>query len=322
MSEFERDVDLVYGDAGSGVTRRRVTVDTIEGQISPDGHVLVERVHGFCHLRRARRSFLMERIVGLSCAETGEIIDDLWSWLENEEGATARNVEPGRTGTDVSRPRPLLGTATRLLIVAAGVFLVVWALRPASSPTGSVAGSSAVSPSLPEEAGRASQAPPTLAEVGKPAREVALVRTIDDFSARYRDAPNEMAQGALRYARAREICSDLKNRTLAKLWAGTVETLSSNNDGRGVLAIRLSSHLVVSTWNNAVSDFVDGTLIDPTSSLGVESASLKQGELVRFGGDFVSGGEDCMTEQSITQGGSMSDPTFTFRFREVTPLDH
>ena len=47
---------------------------------------------------------------------------------------------------------------------------------------------------------------------------------------------------------------------------------------------------------------------------------LKVGETVRFSGTFFAGDTDCFQEQSMTLGGSITDPEFLFRFSRVEPV--
>ncbi len=69
------DVLLCYRDGRRAASERRVTIHRIV--LAPDaaGEWQIERLHGWCHLRRGARIFVFARIEELADAETGEIVD-------------------------------------------------------------------------------------------------------------------------------------------------------------------------------------------------------------------------------------------------------
>ena len=131
-----------------------------------------------------------------------------------------------------------------------------------------------------------------------------------------------MAKGAVRPARATAICSLLRS-AQAKDWIGTVATLSSTNDGKGVLAVQLSDRVTLSTTNNGFSESLSDlkTLIPVGSAVQTQAMALHTGQHVRFSGNFAHSHDDCLEEASLTVDGSMSNPEFLFRFSDVQPAD-
>lgn len=111
-------------------------------------------------------------------------------------------------------------------------------------------------------------------------------------------------------------------------WIGSIEELTTNSDGRGVVSIKiddssaLDADYSIATWNNAVSDFSSKTLIEPSSPLYQKLLALKPGLMVRFSGEFLSAGRNCIQEQSLTLRGSMTAPAFSMRFSDVTSIDY
>ena len=173
-----------------------------------------------------------------------------------------------------------------------------------------------VSPTIPAQDTPAA-APP--AQTGL--TEDRFLAILDQASAAYDASSNDMAKGAARPARARALCAATTGTQISG-WRGTVDTLSSNNAGKGVLTIRLSQHVTVSTTNNAVSDAMGmHTLLEPDSTVFKEAASLKEGQAVVFSGSFAQNDEDCLEEMSLTQEGSMHDPDFLFAFSSVKPAN-
>jgi len=118
-----------------------------------------------------------------------------------------------------------------------------------------------------------------------PNAESLLIVAVEKARAAYGAGANDMARGAARPARAREICAVLSNRRVAN-WVGAIETLSSNSDGLGVLSILIADGISIKTWNNSLSDTAFQTLIDPGSPIFKIAVTLKEGQRVAFGGEF------------------------------------
>jgi hypothetical protein len=116
--------------------------------------------------------------------------------------------------------------------------------------------------------------PPTMPEAEK-----LLIAAVEKARAAYAADANEMAQGAARPARAKEICAALKDLGVSN-WLGEVETLSSNSDGLGVLSVRIANGISIKTWNNTISDVENRTLIDPETAVFKRAAILTKGQKV------------------------------------------
>jgi hypothetical protein len=149
-----------------------------------------------------------------------------------------------------------------------------------------------------------------------PMDEMALIHAVGDARVKYNDGQTDFQRGATRPERRMAICNAL-TAMRAKDWLGTVATLSTNSDGMGVLGVRIGKSITVTTWNNALSDYSDHTLITAGSAVYGRLASLKVGDTVKFSGYFVQSDTDCIRESSITLGGSMTDPEFIFQFSVV-----
>ena len=125
-----------------------------------------------------------------------------------------------------------------------------------------------------------------------------------------------MQKGSARPIRAQGICKAIPNRSVSN-WVGDVSELSSNGEGKGVLTIKIGDEIYVSTWNNALSDTFDRTLIDPSSAIFQAAINLKIGQKVVFSGEFVKSETDCIQEPSLTLYGSISSPKFIIKFTDV-----
>lgn len=127
-----------------------------------------------------------------------------------------------------------------------------------------------------------------------------------------------MAKGGTRAARKAAICRALPRLDVHD-WIGTIYTLPSNGDGDGVVEITIGPDIYVKTWNNAISDSGDHTLILAGSPVFQAFVAMKVGDTVRFNGTFLPSPTDCAREPSVTLSGSMTEPEFLMRFSSAAP---
>ena len=149
-----------------------------------------------------------------------------------------------------------------------------------------------------------------------PDDEAALLAAVDAARQQYRAAPNDMARGSARPTRAQAICRAVPSPAVSG-WVGTVAALSTNSEGKGVLSIQVAPGVLVKTWNNAVSDYGDGTLIDPASPLFQAASRLQVGQRVRFSASLVPDRTDCYREGSMSLAGSITAPEFIMRLEAI-----
>ncbi|WP_057466219.1 hypothetical protein [Pseudovibrio sp. POLY-S9] len=149
-----------------------------------------------------------------------------------------------------------------------------------------------------------------------PAEQTQFVTAVQNATASFRAAKNELAQGGTRSKRKENVCAVLSSLEVNN-WVGQLEQLTSNSDGLGVISIRLADGVTVKTWNNAFSDIGDDTLIDPSSPLFSQVAELSKNQRIRFSGRFFNSDLDCIKEPSISLRGSMTDPEYIMRFYSV-----
>lgn len=159
--------------------------------------------------------------------------------------------------------------------------------------------------------------PASAAVPAMPEDEQRFIQAVQQAQAAFRSAPNELAQGGVRSQRRVDICSALPS-AVVRDWVGQIIRLSSNNDGKGVLGIRLAKDLVVTTWDNDLADDEAHTLIEQSTAMFRALAAMKRGDTVRFSGSFTTSDTDCVEEQSLTLSGSITEPEFTFQFATVS----
>ena len=154
---------------------------------------------------------------------------------------------------------------------------------------------------------------------GMPADERALIAAAEKGRAAFETGANEMAKGAARPARARDICATFASSLRAVNWIGKVASLSSNGEGKGVLAVEISPGVHIKTFNNSFSDMSSNTLIQPGTGLHAKAVALSPGQQVVFSGTFFRSETDCINEVSLTIRASTEKPEFILRFSDVEP---
>lgn len=216
----------------------------------------------------------------------------------------------GRSSRDAApeKPRRGLRILVFLAIVAA---VVVWLTVVAQHGTSS---GSAPDSASDIDSGSSSSS------VELPASEQSFISTVSAAQSQSRNVDNDMQRGGVKAARDRSLCTQMGSLQVTD-WVGTVGTIDSNSDGKGVLAVQVAPDITVETWNNALSDIGSDTLIEPGSPVFQAASAMKQGALVRFSGTFLPGddGGDCLREGSLTLEGKVESPDFIFRFSSIAP---
>lgn len=133
---------------------------------------------------------------------------------------------------------------------------------------------------------------------------------------KYSSAKNEIQKSQIRDERRMLLAQSAVSFRVSG-WTGQLADLDTNSDGLGIIRILIAPNVSVGTWNNALSDIGDQTLIQKNSPVYRKLAEMQIGETVTFSGSFLMSQEDHFKEVSITQDGSMEDPTYLFRFEDI-----
>jgi hypothetical protein len=149
-----------------------------------------------------------------------------------------------------------------------------------------------------------------------PADELRFIEALIKARNAYEEARTDFAKGAIRPQRAKAICGTLKS-TQANNWIGKLVRLTTNGDGKGVVAIEIAPGIVIKTFSTSLSDAASDTLIEPESKLYSALGELSQGDRVKFSGAFFARSTDCILEGSLTMNGSLTSPEFIMRFANV-----
>jgi RNA polymerase subunit RPABC4/transcription elongation factor Spt4 len=158
---------------------------------------------------------------------------------------------------------------------------------------------------------------PSAAPLNTPKSQSAFVDIVEGYSSQFPAAKNELQESAMRDERRSSILSTLGSDLSVDNWIGTITSLETNTEGKGIVSIKVSPNVVLKTWNNAISDIVNNTLIEKNSSSYNALLNLAAGDSVVFSGYFFSSDEDGIHEMSVTISGSMQEPEFLFKFNKI-----
>lgn len=153
----------------------------------------------------------------------------------------------------------------------------------------------------------------------RPNDQKSFIEIVQTAQSAAQNAKNDMQKGAAKADRDKQICALLSSAEV-KNWTGTLSKIDSNSDGKGVLEITIAKDIVVKTWNNALSDFQDNTLLEPSSDLFRKASNFNKGDKVSFSGYFIRYADDCIRESSLTLDGKIKKPEYIFKFEEVSVL--
>jgi len=150
-----------------------------------------------------------------------------------------------------------------------------------------------------------------------PALEARFIEIVSAAQGESRRAENDMQRGGIKARRDKALCGVMTSAVTD--WIGTIEEVSSNSDGKGVLEIAIAEDIKIKTWNNALSDVGSNTLIEPGSPVFDAASAMKRGQRVAFSGVFFRGSQgDCLQEASMSLRGKLEEPEFIFRFLRVS----
>ena len=110
----------------------------------------------------------------------------------------------------------------------------------------------------------------------------------------------------------------LGGKSRADDWIGVLDDMGTQGDGKAYVRIKIDGDIKLKTWNNAISDTFDHTLVGQHDALFSILADLKEGDKVVFSGKFFAAEKDGIEESSISEDGAMDDPEFIMKFTKIS----
>lgn len=152
-------------------------------------------------------------------------------------------------------------------------------------------------------------------EVKMPAVQQKFSETVADASAKYDETDNELKATKVIMDRDKSLCTATGGSF--KGWKATVDDVGSTGDGYGYIAVIMEDDIELSTWNNALSDTFDNTLIKPSNKLYDVLMELSAGDEVTIAGDFAKGENTCVQTSNLTEVLNASSPDFKVNFSSI-----
>ena len=90
-----------------------------------------------------------------------------------------------------------------------------------------------------------------------------FIEIVEQATSVIRDAETELQESVALRKRDDDLCALLGDRT-AMNWTGKITEVGANGEGKAHVEIELADNIRVKTWNNALSDIGDNTLISPS----------------------------------------------------------
>jgi len=126
-------------------------------------------------------------------------------------------------------------------------------------------------------------------------------------------------RAAVQSGRAAAICAAVKSPEV-KNWIGRIKEIDKDAGGRTIISVSLPDGTLVKTWNNAMSDVEDKTLVLAGTPLAAAFGKMAEGDTIRFSGTFFADEPDCFRSSRLSLDQSMTEPSFLFRFTDVDKL--
>lgn len=155
---------------------------------------------------------------------------------------------------------------------------------------------------------------------GLPQSEKDFCIAVETSAKKYKDAKaggqNELQLSKLRTERKVALQAALEDGVVTG-WTGTLDELRTTGDGKAIVQIKLPCGAQVKTWNNALSDIADRTLVPQGSKLYEALAAMGKGKPIVFNGKLLPDEKNGFRESSLTEEGSMREPEFIIRLSAV-----
>jgi len=142
---------------------------------------------------------------------------------------------------------------------------------------------------------------------------------IEDARNQWKSAQTDLQQSEVLRNRDDALCEVLENR-MARNWIGQISAIGANGEGKAWVEIAVGPDVRFVTWNNAVSDLGDGTLIARGSSLFQRLTRFAEGDEVQFSARLSRGDSTCLRKTNLTEAFYIMDPKLLMHLTDVRGL--
>ncbi|ATG51802.1 hypothetical protein CFK38_09915 [Brachybacterium vulturis] len=158
--------------------------------------------------------------------------------------------------------------------------------------------------------------------VDVPAAQQAMADAVAQGRTEAEAAETDLQRANVLNVRSEAMCVSVPDGEVQN-WVGTVKSVDANGEGKAVVVLEIEDDIEIGTWNNALSDIGDETLIEQGTELYDAALGLAPGDTVTFSGTLISGtdGNDtCYRTSNLTEVMSIESPDFKIQFSELTPV--
>lgn len=155
-----------------------------------------------------------------------------------------------------------------------------------------------------------------------PAAQQAMSAAVAQGRADAKSAETDLQRGNVLNVRSDAMCESVPDGAVTD-WIGTVKTVDANGEGKAIVTVAIDDDIEIGTWNNALSDIVDNTLVEQGTPLYDAALALAPGDTVRFSGTLKSGtdGNDtCYYTSNLTEAMSIDSPDYIITFSELKKI--
>ncbi len=158
---------------------------------------------------------------------------------------------------------------------------------------------------------------PNMSDYGLyPQSQVDFISLVEKAREDLGDAETDLQESVIVRGRDKALCGVLSSR-VANKWVGEVKDVGANGEGKAYLEIEIANDIRVQTWNNALSDIFDNTLIPTSSKFFDRLVAMQKGDLVYWSAKFLSDSNSCLKGANLTEYFYGKDPKFIVDFKDV-----
>lgn len=165
----------------------------------------------------------------------------------------------------------------------------------------------------------AQPAPQTAAAPDVPAAQSAMTQAVATARTDAESADTDLQRANVLNVRSDALCGAVPEGKVDS-WVGTVKTVDANGEGKAVVVVEIDEDIEIGTWNNALSDAGDGTLIEQGTPLFDQALALSPGDQVKFSGVLKSGdspNDKCFYTSNMTETMSIESPDYIITFESL-----
>lgn len=152
-----------------------------------------------------------------------------------------------------------------------------------------------------------------------PATQQAITDAVAQGRADPEDAETELQVANALTVRSEAMCGSVPDGAVQDR-VGTVTSVDAKGEGKAVVVLGIEDDIEIASWNNALSDIGDDTLIEQGTELYDAALVLVPGDTVTFSGTLKSesdANDTCFFTSNLTETMSIESPDYIISFSEL-----